>query len=98
MDAQPAPACQYCHQAEDQPHLSGCPYFVEETHQKGEPTRRVRLRYSFEIDVDVPAEWDDDMIAFHRAGGSSWCANNAIHELLRAYPDTEAGCACDVFS
>ena len=65
--------------------------------------RKVKLRYSFEIEVEVPHAWDPHGIWFHRNEGS-WCADNALDELKRLteIPEGEecspsGGCLCNIF-
>ena len=43
-------------------------------------TRRVVVRATIDYVVDVPIEWDAEMINFHRNEGS-WCAGNGISEM-----------------
>ncbi|MNL59940.1 hypothetical protein D3C87_1837090 [compost metagenome] len=54
--------------------------------------KQVRVRMTVEYDVTVPADWDSNMVEFHR-NESSWCKDNAIEEL-RALADGEKGCLC----
>lgn len=62
--------CFYCGQYVGQPHLPTC-VIVE---------RRVRVRYTFELEIDEPHSWSDEDIE-NRKNESSWCAHNAIDEL-----------------
>lgn len=54
-------------------------------------TRTVRVRYIFDLDISVPAEWDQEMVEFHR-NESTWCATNALAELEKV--DKTDGCLC----
>lgn len=73
--------CLYCRQKIGQPHGSECVCV----------TKRVKLRYTIEIETDLPHSWDKDMIEFHR-NESSWCTDNLIDEL-QEYVD-EGQCLC----
>lgn len=55
--------------------------------------RKVIVRMTVEYEVSVPADWDRNMIEFHRNDGS-WCADNAISEL-EAISD-EDNCLCPI--
>lgn len=76
--------CFYCKQKVGQPHKPDC-VCVEKT---------VRLKYTFEVEVQVPHGWTPESINFHR-NESSWCADNALSEL-EAYAHKN-GCLCGVF-
>lgn len=76
--------CLYCKQRVGEPHLRECVVV----------TKRVRLRYIIEVDVDEVHAWTPREIEFHR-GQSSWCANNALDEI-QAQADRE-GCLCPRF-
>ncbi len=71
--------CFYCQQAVGQPHERDCVVV----------TKRVRLRYTFEVIVEVPHAWDQTMIEFHR-NESSWSSSNALVELDTGYESFEA--------
>jgi len=73
--------CFYCGRKIGQEHTHDCVTIV----------KKIRIRYSFEIEIYVPHSWDVDMINFHR-NGSSWCASNALDEI-KEY--TKNGCACE---
>jgi len=77
--------CFYCRQKVGTPHKQDCVI----------PSRKVKVRYSFDIEIEVPWEWDKHMIEFSR-GESSWCASNAIEELEK-YESESEGCLCGVF-
>jgi hypothetical protein len=58
-------------------------------------TRKVRLRYIFEVDVNVPYSWPEDQIVVHRTE-LTWCADNAIRELEEQKKSD--GCLCNRFN
>jgi hypothetical protein len=68
--------CFYCHQKVGQPHGPECVV----VHKK------VRVRVTMEIEMEVPASWDDDAIEFHYNDGT-WCANNIVG-LIQDYLDS----------
>lgn len=74
--------CFYCRQRVGKEHKPDCVLIV----------KKVRVRMTVEYDVTVPADWDADMVEFHR-NDSSWCKDNAIEEL-RALAESDAGCLC----
>lgn len=67
--------CYYCGEMVGQPHGRECVVVK----------KRVKVRYSFTIEVDIPHFWDKDDFEFHRNEGS-WCANNAIAEIQAMIP------------
>ena len=75
--------CFYCGREVGEYHVENCVMIC----------RNVKVRYSFEIDIEVPAFWGKKDIEFHR-NESRWCADNAIVEI-----ETAAGndCTCDFF-
>jgi len=76
--------CLYCQQKVDTPHKSDCVIL----------RRKVKVRYSFDIEIEVPQSWTKEDIDFHR-NMSSWCSNNAIDELRATSKDH---CLCDAFN
>lgn len=56
--------------------------------------RTIVLKYSFEVVVEIPEDWDQHQIEFHR-NESSWCANNAIQDLKKR---KENVCYCNGFT
>lgn len=60
--------------------------------------KKVKVKYVYEIEIEVPYFWNEDDIEFHR-NESSWCANNSIYEIEK-YKDSlkEHGCLCHAFS
>jgi hypothetical protein len=75
--------CFYCRRKIGQPHEEDCVIV----------TKKVKVRYSFEIEIDVPHFWDKDNIEF-KLNDSSWCADNALEDLTEYAGD---GCLCGVF-
>lgn len=71
--AGPQDACLYCRSKIGENHKPDC----------GMIKQRVKVRYTFDLELLFPASWDADMIEFHHNEGS-WCANNAIKELQKA--------------
>lgn len=77
--ASTARACFYCHRPIGDFHAADC-VLVRKT---------ARVRMVVEYEVEVPADWDAEMIEFHRNEGS-WCAGNARAELAQI----DDGCLC----
>ena len=77
--------CLYCQSRTGDPHGPECVVV----------SKRVRVRYSFDLEIKVPHHWTSYQIEFHR-NDSSWCADNAIRELT----DQANGprCLCHGFS
>ena len=80
--------CFYCQSKVGEPHGRECVIV----------TKSVTLEYRILIDVEVPHFWNDDDINFHRNEGS-WCAGNAVNELVCFKEELEARgeCLCDRF-
>jgi len=81
--------CFYCGQRVGEPHGSKC----------AAVHKMVRVQYSFDIEIEVPAFWDKDNVEFHR-NDSSWCANNAIGDIgkfLERIDQEDSNCLCGVF-
>ncbi len=76
--------CFYCNAGMGEPHGRECAVV----------TKRVRVRYSFEIEIEVPHHWDEQMVLFHR-NDSSWCADNALAELEAITNGDD--CLCNAF-
>lgn len=55
-------------------------------------TKTVRLVVTFDIEQEVPAEWDNEQILFY-FNDSSHCANNLLHAAVGRYCVDE-DCAC----
>ena len=85
--AGPPDECFYCQQKVGQPHGRECVIV----------TKRVKVRYTMEIEIVVPHDWDEHMIDFHR-NDSSWCASNAVEDI-KDYVDRmgEDECLCSKF-
>jgi hypothetical protein len=62
--------CFYCRSRVGEPHGLQC-VIVQKT---------VRVRYTFEIDVQVPHHWTKEQFEFHR-NDSTWCADNGLDDL-----------------
>lgn len=77
--------CLYCHQKVGQPHLYDCVIL----------SKKVKIKYTFDIEIEVPYSWGIDEIEFHR-NESSWCATNAIEELKK-YEEETNNCLCHCF-
>lgn len=54
-------------------------------------TKTVLIKATISYNIEVPIEWDNDMIEFHR-NESSWCASSMIEELTKL--DTKKDCLC----
>lgn len=78
--------CFYCQQKIGTPHLETCVILQQ----------KVKIRYSFEIEIDVPAHWDRDNIEFHRNEGS-WCADNAYDAIESFVEEKGLSCSCSIF-
>jgi len=57
--------------------------------------RTVRLKVSFQVDYEVPADWDDDMVLFH-CNESSFCTDNLLHDKL-LQSASGGNCACSPY-
>ncbi|MEX5630913.1 hypothetical protein, partial [Pseudomonas marginalis] len=75
--------CSWCKQKIGEEHLFEC---VTQTH-------KVKVRYIFEIEIDMPVSFTKENIEYNRNDGT-WCADNAIDELKKA---SENNCLCSVF-
>ncbi|HYE20102.1 MAG TPA: hypothetical protein VEA69_16760 [Tepidisphaeraceae bacterium] len=86
--AGPPDECFYCRQKVGTPHGPTCVCV----------TRRVKVRYTFEIEIDVPHHWDDDHVHFHR-NESSWCATNGLDDVTNFVDRQQGanGCVCPWF-
>lgn len=82
--AGPPDACFYCDRKVGEEHAREC----VTVH------KRIRVRYSFELELEVPHHWDAERFEFHRNHGT-WCAANALDEIGRA--TEEHGCPCGIF-
>jgi len=57
--------------------------------------RIVKVRYSFDIEIEVPHNWNKESIEFQK-NESTWCANNALDEL-NEFAENLNGCLCPYF-
>lgn len=57
--------------------------------------RTVRLKVTFEMDYEVPEDWDDDMILFH-VNESSSCSDNLLAQRLEQTQGPDGFCTCMV--
>ena len=73
--------CFYCNQKIGQPHAADC-VIVQKT---------VRLRFTIDLDIEVPHSWDADKMRAKYLG--TWCASNLI--VLFKQIDKAGGCLCD---
>ena len=53
----------------------------------------VNIRWTIDLPMEVPKDWDSDLIYFH-FNESSWCCDNLI-DLLKKYSE-EHGCICKI--
>ena len=54
---------------------------------------KVKVSYSFDIEVMFPKSWSKEDIEFHRNEGT-WCADNAINELVKVAEKESCLCGC----
>lgn len=80
--AGPPDECFYCHQKVGKPHSPECVIV----------TRRVRVRYTFDIEVDAPYHWDKDDFEYHRNNSS--CQNNMIDDVANYAANLADECMC----
>lgn len=55
--------------------------------------KKVRIQWTIELPMDVPEEWDKEMIEFY-FNESSWCCSNIIDDLQQY--DKDHGCICGI--
>lgn len=55
--------------------------------------KRVRVQYTFTLEVDIPHDWDAEMFEFHR-NDSTWCADNALDDIEEFKTKVGASCLC----
>lgn len=58
-------------------------------------TKKARVKYSFEIEIEVPRNWDKEQIEYARNHGR-WCADNALQEIA-SYANEKGTCLCPFF-
>lgn len=75
--------CIYCQQKIGQPHRRDCVTI----------SKIARVRYAFEIEVEIPHRWGKEEFEFHR-NESSWCADNAFDDIEGHMGDD---CTCECF-
>jgi len=83
-DARPAGKpneCFYCQQPVGQFHTEECVV----------PKRIVWIRMSIQYPIAVPASWDHEMIR-HARNDSTWCASNAVDEVVNF--ENHKSCLC----
>ena len=76
--------CFLCSQKIGQPHSRDCVTI----------TKVVKVRYTFEIEIEVPHSWSKENVEFHR-NKSGWCADSAFDEIEEYIGNV---CACGCFS
>lgn len=81
--------CLYCSRGIGAKHLEDC-VAVQ---------KRVRVRYSFEIEIDRPISWDKAHIEYHMNEGSP-CADSVLDDLnaVRKQRAEEGQCMCAAFT
>ncbi len=82
----PPDECHRCRQRIGMPHKRSC----------SSVTKRVLVRYSFLLEIEVPHHWTGDDIEAHR-NDSPWCANSAIVEIAEEFGAEGRECACSSF-
>jgi hypothetical protein len=76
--------CFYCHEP-----------LGEDTHKPDcvVVTRTVVLEMKIQYVVEVPRDWDEEMIRFHR-NDSSFCSNNDVRTINKQLDEHEHTCVC----
>jgi len=77
--------CFYCRQKVGTPHGEECVI----------PQKKVKITYTFDLEIEVPYSWGKKQIEFHR-NESSWCSDNAIRDLVASSINKDR-CLCDGF-
>jgi hypothetical protein len=78
--------CLYCSSLVGEEHARDCVVI----------TKKVKVRFSFTIEIDVPHSWSKEDIEFHHNEGT-WCADNA-YDLIDAHVKSQwLLCSCDLF-
>lgn len=75
--------CFYCARLVGDPHKPDC-VIVQ---------KKVRIRFSVELDIDVPHHWTKEDVEF-RYNESTWCVDNLIDFLLEFKADNPTWCLC----
>jgi len=76
--------CFFCNQKVGNRHKSDCVVV----------NKRVKIKYEFIIEVDLPHFWEKENFEFHRNEGT-WCSGNSLGEIEQ-YLESEDSCGCDV--
>lgn len=76
--------CFYCHRKVGEEHKKDCVCLY----------RKVKVKYTYEIEIEVPHFWGKHEIEFHRNESSS-CADNTINEL-EIFAENN-NCLCNFF-
>jgi len=77
--------CIYCHRTVGEAHKGDCVSVVH----------TVRVKLTFEVDVDLPISWEKHNIEFWMNDGS-WCADNAPDLIERHKAKHGLSCACSL--
>ncbi len=76
--------CFYCKQKVGNPHKEDCVILK----------KKVKIKYTFEIEIEVPYSWGKDEIEFYR-NGCPWCGDNSFDDI-QSYAEKQ-GCICSAF-
>lgn len=62
-------------------------------------TKRVKVRFTVDLELDAPHSWTADKVNF-RYQGSSWCGSNlaAMVTAERDQRDADGSCMCEIVS
>lgn len=63
--------CVYCSAKEGEEHKKGCVM----------RKKKVKVKFSFIRELEVPEDWDDDQIKFFHEGQGCYCASNLFAEI-----------------
>lgn len=58
--------------------------------------KQVKVIFSVETVQEVPDDWDEEMVEFYYGGGSSWCADNLVDDLIGRRE--RGSCNCDIIT
>lgn len=78
--------CFYCKKYIGEPHGKECVCV----------TKRIKVRYAYEIEVDIPHFWTAEDFEFSR-NESSWCASNAEGHIEQYLKTRNEECPCSYF-
>lgn len=73
--------CFYCYRMVGEEHLRDCVVIK----------KKVRLSYTYEVEILVPHSWTPEEIENHR-NNSTWCALNGVKDI-----ENQEGCGCERF-